>query len=238
MEDEFRALQTYAAAPRAMTDQLLLSADRFLADDAAVELTPLQRRHLLDRLGIFGVRVALPFIRLGRCTGARELAEALLSRSGIDSLRAELLDRFAARRDVLRGRSAMLALRSILTSHANAAAAQLMRDIERLAAGEHAFAEIRLMNDHRRGLVPFAAKDLPAVENLLGAQGTSPAALVGLPPGSSNAEIEAALLTAIEHWRRRQESPFSSRELSEAARVLVRTCEGAFARLGNVKQAI
>lgn len=233
MEDEFRALESLAALPRSETDRLLLSTDRFLSEDARVGLTALERRHLLDRFGIFGVRVALPSIRLGRCTKAGELAEALLGRSGIEALRSELLERFAGRRDVLRGRSAMLALRSIFASHHNGHSTQLAGDIERLSAGEHAFAEIRLMNDHRRGLVPFASGDLEAVERLLGTGGTTPAALVGLPPGSSNAEVHASLLAAIEHWRRRQENPLSPRELSEAARILVRTAEGALTRLGE-----
>ncbi len=235
-EDEFRALETLANQPRNETDELMLSADRFIADHATGKLTPLERRHLLDRFGIFGIRVALPLIRLGRCARARDLADTLIGRSGVDALRSELLERFGARRDILQGRSALLALDAVVGAATGPEARELSREIERVAAGEHAFAEIRLMNDHRRGLIPFPSGDHEMVERLLGVHGRSPAAMAGLAPDAPPDDVRASLVEAVEHWRRRQESPLSTRELSEAARILVRTCEGALERLDGRTQ--
>lgn len=238
MEDEYQALQALAAAPRDEAERLLLSADRFVEARTTAGLTPLERRHLLDRFGIFGVRVALPLIRQGVSRTAGDLAGALRTRSGIVELREELLAQFAARRDVLRARSAVLAVESIVTAHPHPDAQPIAREAERLVAGEHAFAEIRLLNAHRRGSIPFAEADLEAVERLLGAGGSSPAAMLDIPEESSDEEVRAALLETIAHWRRQQENPLSSRELVEAATILVRTCEGIVGRMARPVGAV
>jgi hypothetical protein len=64
------------------------------------------------------------------------------------------------------------------------------------------------------------------VNCLLGAYGTSAAERVGLPPDAPVEEVRAALEHALERWQQQAESPMSSRARSDAARVLVRTCEG------------
>jgi hypothetical protein len=54
---------------------------------------------------------------------------------------------------------------------------------------------------------------------------------VGLEPEAPEDEVRAALLEAIDRWRTVQAHPLTSREVSNAAGVLVRTCEGALAEL-------
>jgi hypothetical protein len=45
-------------------------------------------------------------------------------------------------------------------------------------------------------------------------------------------DIRRALQESIGRWQRRAESPMSSREVADAARVLIRTCEGLLVTLG------
>ena len=144
-EDEYRALSELAALDRRAVDRLMLSADRFCAEDAVltgsgsaaapVPLPALVRRHLLDRLGLFGIRVALPVIRQGRASSAIELADVLADRSGIVDLRRELLERFAQRRDVLRARSAIVAVGRLLHRAPPEVAAEIRPEIERIPFG-------------------------------------------------------------------------------------------------------
>ncbi|MEL6981852.1 MAG: GTP-binding protein, partial [Actinomycetota bacterium] len=249
-QDEFDAMRQLSELDRGAVEQLLLSADRFSSEEAMVGDRPcpvpaLVRRHLLERFGIYGIRVSLPMIRQGRASSALELAESLEARSGIVDLRRELQERFAERRDVLRARSALVAVGRLLHLAPPEVATEVRHEIERIRAGAHAFAEVRLLNDHRRGLVSFdrtggagngtrasddgnAGNELGTeIERLLGADGTAAAARLGLVPTATADEIRSELLATIDRWRRRGEHPLASPDLSAAAAVLVRTCEGA-----------
>jgi len=234
-QEEFEAIRQLADLDRSAVEKLLLSVDRFGSEDAAIGDRPvpvpaLVRRHLLDRLGLYGIRISLPMVRQGRADSALEMAEALADRSGIVDLRRELLERFAERRDVLRARSALLAVDRLLDRAPAPVVASVRPEIERIRSGAHALAEIRLLNDHRRGLVDFGNRDdgLGAeVERLLGAEGTGPTARLGLPADADGAAITTELLATIDRWRRRGEHPLASPEVAAAAAVLVRTCEGA-----------
>jgi hypothetical protein len=95
----------------------------------------------------------------------------------------------------------------------------------------HEVRELQLLERYRSGTSPFRKDDFEQVERLLGAHGTSPAERLGLSPSASAQEVRAAAVAMHERWQRRAESPVSSRALADAARLLVRTCEGLLERL-------
>jgi len=214
---------------RKKVEALMLSADRFAGDQPGCDLTPLTRRHLLDRFGLFGIRTALPLIRQGRATSARHLAQVLEARSGIMELRDDLLDRFATRRDVLRARSALASISRLLATDPQLDG-EFMPEVERIRSGAHAMAELRLLNDYRRGLLDFDNNGAE-VERLLGVAGTSTTDRLGLTSDANAEIVRGELLAAIDRWRRRGEHPLATRDVANAAAVLVRTCEGALAGL-------
>ena len=55
--------------------------------------------------------------------------------------------------------------------------------------------------------------------------------LDGTDVSADPAELAAAALDAAGRWQRRAESPLSSRAVSDAARLVVRSCEGILAQL-------
>jgi hypothetical protein len=85
---------------------------------------------------------------------------------------------------------------------------------------------MNLLDECRGGAAPFRDDELDEVERLLGASGPSAAERLGLPAGADPAAVREALGAAALKWQTRAESPMSSRDLVDAARVLVRTCEG------------
>ena len=116
---------------------------------------------------------------------------------------------------------------SIALSRTNAPeAVRLAAEVERLQSGAHELRELQLLKRHRSGASPFRPADQEEVEHLLGAYGTSPAERVDLPADAPIEDVRAALVIALHRWQQQAESPMSSRALSDAARVLVRTCEG------------
>jgi hypothetical protein len=70
------------------------------------------------------------------------------------------------------------------------------------------------------------------MERLLGAEGGALHTRLDLAEEADASEMRHALQNSIGRWQRRAESPMSSREVADAARVLVRTCEGLLVQLG------
>ncbi|HEX6423464.1 MAG TPA: dynamin family protein [Acidimicrobiales bacterium] len=231
-EAEFKALDTLASAPRDDTEALFLSADRFVQSETTIALTSLEREHLLDRFGLFGVRLAVALIRQGVATTATALSTELVRRSGLIELRDVLLSQFAERRDVLKARSALLALESVLHEHPTPDRDLLSSELERITSGAHEFAEVRLLNAVRAGGIKIKPAEAGEMERLLGAEGSAAHIRLGLPAEADVSEVRRALGNAIARWQRRAESPMSSRDVADAARVVIRSCEGLLVSLG------
>jgi predicted GTPase len=227
-EDEFHALQRLAAAPVADADRLLLTADRFLNAETTVELTPVEREHLADRFGLFGVRLAVELLRTGAVKDSPGLSRALVERSGIARLRNILRDQFGARRDLLKARSALLAVEVAARTQPREGSERLEAEVERVLAGAHELAEMHLLQAMRAGAVQFRDdEETTAAERML--TGATPAERVGLRPDAKPDAVRAALGEAVARWQRRAESPMTSHEVAEAARILVRSGEGLIA---------
>jgi len=103
---------------------------------------------------------------------------------------------------------------------------KMLFELERLRSTAHVFAEIQLFAAIRAGAVLFGDAEVDSVERLLGAEGYAPTVRLGLHDDATAEEIREVLNERIRAWRGRAENPLSSRELSDAAQVLVRTCEG------------
>ena len=232
-EDEYASLASLAAADRSLTAELLWSADRFGADQPSLEVDCGRRRALLDRMGLFGVRLSLALIRGGGAPSATQLARALVDQSGITAFKETLATQFAARADLLKARSALLALDVVLRAHPGPGGSELATELERILASTHEFTEARTMNALRAGNVPLADDAATEAERLLGGHGGTATARLGLPEASDIATIQAAATEALARWRRRAEHPMATRAAVDAAAVVVRSCEGLLASAGQ-----
>ena len=225
-EDEHARLVRLTGIPRSDLESMLLSADRFVRAPIDVDLTEEERASLLDRFGVFGVRLAVALVRGGAASTASALATELQTRSGLVALRGLLATQFADRRAVLKARAALLAVEAVARAAPVAGSLRLLGEVERIAAGAHELAELRLLNGLRTGTVPVQGDEAAALEQLIGGDGTSPPERLGLPPDSDRDAVRAAAATAHARWQRRASSPLTTRATAEAAQVAVRTCEG------------
>ena len=103
--------------------------------------------------------------------------------------------------------------------------------MERIWSGAHEFSEIRLLNALRTGTIPFKADEMTDAERLLGGAGPSIAARLGVPPTTPAIQLVPVVQAALTKWKRRAENPLSTRDVADAGRVLVRTCEGMLVAL-------
>ncbi|MGH3569715.1 MAG: dynamin family protein [Pseudonocardia sp.] len=229
-QDEYLALVALAAMPAAELEPLLLSTDRFVRPDGPGSPTPKMRAHLLDRFGMFGLRLSTMLIHQG-VADPGQLATELVRRSGLDELRQVLAAQFTERRDLLKARSALIAIDLVLRREPRPSAAPIAADVERILAGAHEFAELQLLSDLRGRVLKPPREQVEEAERLLGGDGGSPYRRLGMEPGADPEAMRAAALDALGRWRRRAESPLSTRAIADAARVVVRSCEGILAAL-------
>ena len=224
-EEQFRWLREIAVLDADRRDNLLRSVERFRDSDQ----NPLGeeiREELLDRLGMFGLRLAIQLLVDGEVRTSTELSAALLERSGIRELQRMLAERYAGRAGALKARSALAALRLIVTElddRAIPGASEVVVAVDRLEASSQDLARLRLLHLVLTGTVALAPAEREEVDRLCGPG--SPAARVGLGAAAPAEAVRGAALGAIDRWRSRAASPLSDRRTIEAAEIVSRAYE-------------
>jgi triphosphoribosyl-dephospho-CoA synthetase len=227
-EEEATSLRAVASTPAPDLDLMLLSAEQF-CDLHTSDLTVDIRRGLLDRLGMYGVRVAVQEIQAGATTAAT-LGPKLVARSGLDELHRVIAEHLLPRARVLQARSALLALRALaqrLRATDPARADYVDREAERIEAGVVDFARIRAAHLLASGGARVADGERPELERLF--FGATAAEALGLPGGTPAAELTAASLSSISRWRERASDPLAEPALVEVCETAARTGEAIYA---------
>lgn len=199
-------------------------------------LTEIEREHLMDRLGLFGVRLSVELIRIGFVTSAVELSAELVERSGLDRLRAVLTRQFEQRSRILKARSSLAVLTEVLRTDGCSDGDVLLTATEQLSASTHEFEEVRLLSALRSGSIELRPERAAELDRLLGGSGHSPALRMGLSEDAEAEEIRHAALESLATWQRLAEHPPSGRQVKVAARAAVRTLEGLVAAQGTVTE--
>jgi hypothetical protein len=227
-EDEAAALRALAATPDDVLGQMLLSADH-LCDLHLSDLTVELRRNLLDRLGLFGVRVGVDLVRTQGATTAAALAPLFVERSGLTKLRKVIDEHFLPRARVLQARSALVSLRALAREIATTNAAlgdRLDREAERIEASAVDFARVRAVHLIASGAVAVRDDERADLDRLL--LGTGPAAL-GVASDAGTEQVQATALRQIERWRSRGADPLATPALVEVFETAARVCESLYA---------
>ncbi len=230
-EAEFARLRAVAALEVPVAERLLLTVDRFVNAVPELDVSAEDRQRLLERLGLFGLRISVTMLRHGVVGTASELATALVERSGVDDLRAVLESLFLQRRDVLKSRSALMALEALTRARPRPGSDRIAAEAERIIASAHAFRELRVLSAIRSGWVQGKAPVLADAERLVGGVGVHPCQRLGLEEDADADAQRAAASAALERWQRRAESPMTDHQLVAASRVVIQSCEGLLADL-------
>jgi hypothetical protein len=226
---EFDALATLAVRPQ---PELLLSVDRFIAPGFPVPVDQRTRAGLLDRFGLVGVRLATTLIRTG--AGSRAvLAEQLVERSGLAALRAAVDELLLDRAPLLKARSALLALASVVRTRPHPDAIRLTIAIERATASAHELRELGLLGalrSDRTSLPPDLARE---ARRLAGGDGPDLPTRLGVGDGLDDAAAWEMVEKALARWRDESENPAVGPDHRRAAAIVVRTCEGLLTDLAR-----
>ncbi|MBA4024687.1 MAG: tRNA uridine-5-carboxymethylaminomethyl(34) synthesis GTPase MnmE [Gordonia sp.] len=229
---EFVAFEALAAVPPEDLQLAMLSADRFVRAETALPVEPQLRAELLDRFGMYGIRLAVTLIRLGT-SDSPTLATELVDRSGLTELRQIIDVQFGQRADQLKSHTALIALDRILSHYDSADAAALRRATAHLLADTHGFAELRLLGRLRAEETALPPAERDDLQRIIGGQGTQPWARLGIAPDDPLELHRTAAMDEVRRWRTRAAHPLFDRQTAVACTVAARSAEGILAELGS-----
>jgi hypothetical protein len=228
-QSEFIALQKLAGADHATLSKAMLSVDRFVRADSALPVDAATRAQLLERFGMFGIRISLAVLAAG-VTDAAGLADELLERSGLVALRRVIDQQFGQRSDLLKAHTALVSLRRFVEAFPIVATPYIVADIDPLLADTHAFEELRLLSQLHCRPTTLNEDEIASLRRIIGGSGTDPAARLGLNPNDPyGQEGPRAAFAAAQRWRRRAEHPLNDPFTTRACRAAVRSAEALVA---------
>ncbi|MGA8987240.1 dynamin family protein, partial [Aeromicrobium sp.] len=128
-QSEYAAFVALEKAPRETLQSLLISADRFIATEDEILPSARVRARLVERFGLYGIRLAVATLRSG-VTDATMLSEELVRRSGLEDLRHTIDVHFRQRSEELKAHSAVLAVHRVLSQQPRAGGRLLLETAE------------------------------------------------------------------------------------------------------------
>jgi hypothetical protein len=226
-QSEFVALEKLAGVDAVELTKAMLSVDRFVREDSSLPVDAATRAALLDRFGMFGIRISIAVLRAG-VTDSVALADELLERSGLIALRDVIDQQFAQRSDLLKAHTALLSLRRFVENNPIYASRAIIADIDPLLADTHAFEELRLLSQLRSRPTTLNEDEMASLRRIIGGSGTDAASRLGLQPDAPYDGPRSAF-AAAQRWRRRAEHPLNDPFTTRACRAAVRSAEALVA---------
>lgn len=227
-QTEFDALRKLADVDAAELNKAMLSADRFMRDDPALPVDSATRAKLMERFGMFGIRLSLALLRAGVADSAT-LADDLLERSGLVALREAIDQHFAQRADQLKSHTALISLRRFVEFYPTPATPRIVADLDPLLADTHAFEELRLLSQLHSRPTTLTDDEIASLRRMIGGSGTAAGSRLGLT-GLDPHDGPRAALAAAQRWRRRSEHPLNDPFTTRACRAAVRSAEALVAQ--------
>ncbi|MEU4780026.1 GTPase domain-containing protein [Micromonospora sp. NPDC023633] len=231
-ESDFATLAQLARVSREALEPHLLSADRFAVGELPVRLDAEVRAGLLDRLGLFGIKLATTLVRTG-CDDRAKLSAELIRRSGLTELRESVNRLLLDRRDALKARSALAAVEALLRAEPEPGSGELLAMLEQILAGAHEFRELRLLAALRNTRLGFDTELAAEARRLVGGDGIGLAPRLGIPHDVTVQQLWEAASDAQWRWRKRAEDTTLRLAQRRGAQVVVRSCEGMLAELAE-----
>ncbi|MGE0170978.1 dynamin family protein [Nocardioides sp.] len=204
-EQNLHDLRALAALPTDTLGWSLGSADEFAADELPVP--PARRRALHRLLHGYGIMLACEVVRNGAddLDTVRAEIDAI---SGMAAFRQLLVDHFGARADLLKLNRAYSRVQALPGEHVGlqpreqVALTDAMREFIRHGqAANPRFRELEVLRTHYEGrLGDLSASDVDDLLRITGERGASPAARLGLPPGTPVEELRAQGRDGLRRW--------------------------------------
>ncbi|MET0672339.1 MAG: dynamin family protein [Microbacterium pygmaeum] len=230
-ESEFAAFRELARIDRKDRERLMVSADRFVKPTDSTTLSEEERRELLGRFGIFGVRLATAIVR-GGAADSSELAEQLVQQSGLNELEQFVRLQFRTRAAALKVRGVLGTLERLLKDDPRPGSDDVLAGIERIHATTHTLRELSLLSKARSSGLPLEDEDAAVAERIIGGAGATASVRLGLPEDADQEQLRESSVEQLAYWRAYSQSPLTERASVEVARTVIRSLEEIASEVG------
>lgn len=222
---DFQAFQELASMEPSVTKPLLVSAERFIASPEEWLPHERVRADLVDRFGMYGIRLALAAIR-GGISDAAALSAELLRRSGLDELRRVIDVHFRQRQAELKAHAVIFALHRLLREEPVPGVDELLVRTNEHMASAHTFTETHLLGRIAAGKLDLPANLLTDMARLVGGEGAAAHIRLGAKhPGADADELLTLAAQQLTQWREYMQNPFLDADTFDACRVAERSVE-------------
>lgn len=229
---EFETLTRLAALPQDRFERLARNVHKFTREYPDVPVAPVERQHVLDRLGLYGVTLACGLIR-GGDVAQDVVVEKMLRQSGLPQLRDLVTSHFGNRAFLIKLGTVLKRIESVcfreqrrLKGEGREAVEEVAGRFDQLVTDEHAFQELRVLRNHYEGRIEFSEDEVQQLLEVTGEYGTSLGERLGLGERATVEEILRVAQERMWYWHRKA-SDFSpvNRETIDATHVLARSFE-------------
>jgi hypothetical protein len=219
-------LRLLLAEPDTKLAEALVSVNRFC--HPGLLRMPVERRHaLVSRLGLAGIGVALRTLHAQPGASLDDVAGQLRATSGIDGLRAEIDQRFVARRHEILAASALARLQTVLArllrGPHDAAARSAAAEATAIERADPDQAERRVLRLVAAGAVRLSEAEVREVGAVL--TGATVVERAGQPPGTPPDALRGQIEAARRRWHILGSSPVIDEGLAEVCAAMTRRFE-------------
>jgi hypothetical protein len=231
------ALAALLAEPPEQLATALVSVDGFC--HPVPSAVTVERRHaLVSRLGLSGIRLVLQELHASPGATVEVLGARLRAASNVDRLRAEIEQRFAARRDELKAATALRRLRDLVRPLADqgdgdavgAAARRVTATLDGLERTDPALAARRALRLVTAGAVRLSESEVREVAAVL--VGTSVSERLDRPPDTDPDELRRLIASARRRWEVLASSPANDGALGDVCAAVLGRYDADAAELG------
>lgn len=225
-ELEMSDLRALAALPADIRDIMLLAADELCSTALPIALPVEVRRHLLDRFGLFGLRLLVDRLAQNDAVTAASLAPTLVDVSGVPNVIKALRESFLPRTGTLKARVGLIELRRVAVEMQGTDprfSSWLDSEADRVEASAEEFVDLRLAQLITRVRGNLRPADL---DELLSLAAAGPATRrLGLADAASSAECRLAALAVGDRWRARLSAALLEGPMLEVAGLAVQLAD-------------
>jgi hypothetical protein len=178
---------------------------------------------------MFGLRLAVAEVRAGRAAHAKQLSAVLVAASGLRALWHTIRSLLVPRSEVLKARTAVLALRSLARSMSASDptwSARVASEAERIEVAALDFAELRLQHLVMSEMIRVSDEERREIARVTGSDDVP--GRLGVAADEAPTARQAAALAGIERWRTRASDPLADSALIEASETMARAYEAAY----------
>ncbi|MGO3148367.1 MAG: dynamin family protein [Leucobacter sp.] len=229
-QSDYAMFVRLAALPVAKTEAVLLTAERFITARSTELPTERERNDLVERFGLYGLRLALAAVR-GGIDDAETLSTELLRRSGLDELRRVIDVHFTQRQAELKAHSVVLALHQLLRHHPVTGSEALLASADQHMNTAHTYTEMQLIGRISSGRLDLPGTLTGELERLVGGSGADAGSRLGLDDVADGDALRSAAVDHLLRWRELRENPLLDRDTSNACAIAEQTCERLIADL-------